>query len=232
MVKEVFVSYSRYWIESFRLNGPRVAALQGRVRAEGLEHLDAALERGHGAILGMPHLGNWDVGGAWLASRGYRAVAAVEALEPPELFGWFCRRREALGVRVVPAGAGAPAVLLEALGNNAVVGLVSDRDLSGRGVEVKLFGHQTTMPGGPALLSLRSGAPILPAAVYSPSLGCHRAVIRPPLQASSAASLAERARELTALLAKELESLIAAAPQQWHVLRPVWNAERAGKDRI
>lgn len=224
-VEEVFVSYARYWVESFRLDASTLGALGAKMTCAGLGHLDAALSKGKGAILGLPHLGNWDLGGAWLASRGYPAMAAVEPLRPAELFEWFTNRRRALGVEVVPAGPEAPPALLAGLRQNAVVGLVSDRDLSGRGIAVSFFGKQTTMPAGPAVLSLRSGAPILPAAVYSPSFGRHHALIRPPLARPEGGSIATRVREITAALAKELESLIRAAPEQWHVLQPLWPSD-------
>ena len=56
--------------------------------------------------------------------------------------------------------------MLAALRNNEVVCLLADRDLTGDGVEVEFFGERTTLPGGPAMLALRGGAPLLPAGCY------------------------------------------------------------------
>lgn len=225
-VDRCFASYGRYWVESFRLPVTAPASLEGGMACEGMEHLRGALEGGRGAILALPHLGGWDVGGAWLASVGVHPVVAVEALEPASLFRWFSAQREARGLTVVAAGPGAAATLAGALRRNQVVGLVSDRALAGRGSTVSIFGAQATLPEGPALLALRTGAPILPAAVYLAGRGRHRAVIRPPLPVPGVGTPRERVSALTRDLAGELEGLIAGAPEQWHLLQPYWDDER------
>ena len=76
------------------------------------------------------------------------------------------RRVRDLGMRVIPLGPSAGTDVLAALRANEVVCLLCDRDLTGDGIEVEFFGERTTLPGGPALLALRSGAPLLPAGCY------------------------------------------------------------------
>ncbi|MGH9103736.1 MAG: phosphatidylinositol mannoside acyltransferase [Acidimicrobiales bacterium] len=224
-VDRVFRSYGRYWAESFRLHVTPPDELVRAMTTDGLEHLDAALAQGRGAILALPHLGGWDFGGAWLTSIGYPTTVVVEPLEPPELFEWFASLRQGSGLFVVPMGSGAPAALIAALRRNEVVGLVSDRDLGGRGVPVEIFGEQTTLPAGPALLSLRTGAPVLPAAVYAWPSGMHRSVVRPPLPVPGPGHLSRRVAVMTGSLATELEVLIRRAPDQWHLLQPNWPSD-------
>ena len=60
-----------------------------------------------GAILALPHLGGWEWAGRWLSDQGHRVTVIVERLEPPELFDWFVRLRNDLGMTVVPLGPGA-----------------------------------------------------------------------------------------------------------------------------
>ena len=111
-------------------------------------------------------------------------TVVVEPLEPPELFDWFVSFRESLGMTVVPVGPAAAAAVLRALRANEVVCLLCDRDIQGGGVEVEFFGERTTLPGGPATLALRTGAPILPTAVYfAAGRDGHHGVIRPPIAA-------------------------------------------------
>src|SRR5690606_17487239 len=90
----------------------------------------------------------------------------VERLDPPELFEWFTGLRRALGMNVVGLGPGVGTEVLAALRRNEVVCLLCDRDLQRTGVPVEFFGETTTLPAGPATLGLRTGAPILPTAVY------------------------------------------------------------------
>ena len=71
------------------------------------------------------------------------------------------------GLTIVPLDREAGGALLRTLRDGKLVGLLCDRDIAGNGVEVEFFGERTTLPAGPAALALRTGAPILPTAVYA-----------------------------------------------------------------
>jgi phosphatidylinositol dimannoside acyltransferase len=224
--RRAFVSYARYWLESFRLTGATPESLDRHMTTEGLERLDEARARGRGVIVAMPHIGGWDFGGAWLATHGYPISVVAEALEPAELFEWFVEFRRALGIEVVPLGPDAGRAMLAALKRNDVVGLLCDRDIAGGGVEVEFFGERTTVPGGPATLALRTGAALLPTAVYFTGRHGHRGVVRPAVPAERQGRLRDDVERVTQDLVRELESLIRMAPHQWHVFQPVWPSDR------
>jgi KDO2-lipid IV(A) lauroyltransferase len=233
----VFRNYGRYWMELFRLEDDVDTAV-GHFVCDGHEHLRAALALGRGAIVALPHLGNWDVAGAWLARQGHPLSVVVERLEPPELFEWFVEQRRKLGMQVIPLGDGAARRVSRALRDGHVVCLVSDRDLTGDGVPVRFFGSWATMPSGPVTLALRLGAPLLPAAVFFEPDGRHRARILSPLWSRpdheldrrAVGRLREEVTRLTQELAAQFEELIAMAPDQWLVLQPVWNDELPGTE--
>jgi KDO2-lipid IV(A) lauroyltransferase len=106
-----------------------------------------------------------------------------------------------------------------------------DRDLTGDGIWVDFFGERTTLPGGPATLALRTGAALLPVAVYFEAGRDHRARILPPIPANRAGRLRDDIARITQVLANEFELLIAAAPDQWHLLQPNWPSDtRAESD--
>lgn len=224
-VRRAFESYARYWIESFRLPVLSRAEIQSRMWAEGLEHLDAALARGKGAILALPHLGGWDFGGAWLAIQGHPLTVVVEPVQPPELLEWFTALRSEVGLTVVPLGPDAGSAVLRALRANRVVALLSDRHVGGSGVVVEFFGERTTLPAGPVTLALRGGAAVLPTAVYFEEDRGHMGLIRPPLALNRSGSLRDDVARLTAELAGELELLIRRAPSQWHLFQPNWPSD-------
>jgi phosphatidylinositol dimannoside acyltransferase len=227
-VRATFRSYAAYWFDLFRMCRLDRRALDARVDAEGLEHLDAALAEGRGVILATPHLGSWDLGGAWLAGRGYPLVAVVERLRPRRLLDWFVAVRRRIGIEVVVRDRDVGDRLAEALDRNEVVVLVCDRDLSGRGVEVELFGERTTLPNGPARFARRCGAAIVPVAVYAVGGGRHCGVVRPPLWVEPTADADADLRRASQRLAGELEVLIRRAPEQWHLLQPNWPSDRDG----
>src|SRR5207244_7251337 len=150
-----------------------------------------------GTIPTIQRLANWDLGGAWMAQPGVPVTAVAEPLEPPELFDWFVAFREALGVKIVPLGAAAGTAVLRALKAGEVVGLICDRDLAGGGAEVTFFGERTTLPAGPATLALRSGAPLLPVAIYFDGPTGHRGVVRPPVAVERTGRLREDVARVT-----------------------------------
>jgi KDO2-lipid IV(A) lauroyltransferase len=172
-----------------------------------------------------PHLGGWDFGGAWLASLGYRITTVVEVLEPRELLEFFVSLREAKGLEVVVRGPEAIATLTTALGENRIVALLCDRDLGRRGVDVEFFGERTTLPAGPARLALDTAAPLLAAAVYFRPRGRHYGVVRPPVSVELTGDHRYDVARLTQAIARELEELIRAAPEQWHLMQPNWPSD-------
>ena len=225
-VQAAFDYYARYWLESFRLPGLSAEEVDGAFSYEGLEHLDDALVAGRGVIVALPHLGGWEWAARWIVEQGVPMTAVVEAIEPPELFEWFVSFRQSLGMTVVPLGPAAAMAVLRALRANEVLVLLSDRDISRDGVEVEFFGERTTLPAGPATLSLRTGAPILPTAIYfTDGRDGHHAVIRPPLPVERQGALADDVERITQSLAGELEDLIRAAPEQWHLFQPNWPSD-------
>ncbi|MGH2681731.1 MAG: phosphatidylinositol mannoside acyltransferase [Actinomycetota bacterium] len=226
---EVFRSYARYWFESFHIRVLPDEAVLNRFRMEGREHIDRAVEEGRGAVLALPHLGNWDVAGHWLHLNGYRMVAVAEQLRPRALYDLFYRHRVALGMQIVPL-AGRRALgeeLARRLANNELLTLVADRALSGRGVDVEMFGATRPLPPGPAALSLSTGSPLLPAANYH-SDGGWLCVIRPPISIEPTGDRRADVASLTRMLAAEFERGIAAAPTQWHMLQPAWPTGGSG----
>jgi lauroyl/myristoyl acyltransferase len=230
-VQGAFDSYTRYWIESLRLPSLSARTVDAGMRLTGFSHVTDALERGTGAILALPHLGGWEWAAFWLTVvEDAPVTAVVERLDPPELFEWFVQLRSELGMTVVPLGPDAASACIGALRNAEVLCLLSDRDIGGGGIEVDFFGERTTLPAGPATLALRTGAPILPTAIYFDGVG-HRAVVRAPLDTARRGRLREDVARITQDLAVALEELIGEAPEQWHLMSPNWPSDIAAAER-
>lgn len=230
-VDHAFANYARYWVESFRLNQLTTADLESRMSWQGIGHLEDSVEAGKGTIIALPHLGGWDLGGAWLCTVGYPLTVVVEPLDPPELFAWFTDFRRSLGMTVVPLGPDAGREVLRALRDNGVVCLLSDRDVGGGGIEVEFFGERTTLPAGAVTLSLRTGARILPTAIYYTRGRGQTGVVRPPLPVERTGHLRDDVRAGTQALAYEMEALIRKAPEQWHVMQPNWPSDHEFLER-
>lgn len=227
-VDAAFASYVRYWIESFRLPGTAVADLDRGMVALGVEHIDAALAEGRGAIMALPHLGAWEWAAFWLTEvQGHPVTAVAEAIEPPALAEWFVGLRNEFGIEVVPFGPDAATACVRALKAGRVLALPSDRDLSGTGVEVEFFGERTTLPGGPATLALRTGSPLLPVSCYFDVGGRHMGLVLPAIDTERRGKLRDDVQRVTQDLARALEDLVRRAPEQWHLLQPNWPSDHA-----
>jgi len=228
LMHATFDAYGRYWHELFRLAAEDPGPLLDGFVCHGRDRLDAALAAGRGAVVALPHLGNWDLAGAWLARQGYGITVVTEPVEPPELFDWFVATRTRLGMRVIALGPSAASEVLHDLHAGRVVALVCDRDITGDGVPVEFFGEATTLPGGPAVLALRSGAALLPIGTYFDGDHGHRGEILEALPTGRQARMRDDVTRVTQLLADRLETLIRAAPEQWLLMQPNWPSDRTG----
>ncbi len=228
--QQAFVSYTRYYLETFRLPSQSRKQIADGHQVEGFEHIEHAASLGKGTILALPHMGGWEWSGRWLIDQGYHLTAVVERLENTELFEWFVQLRSQYGVNVIALTDDAGVAVGKALRDNHVVSLLCDRDIpkDGKrtGVEVQFFGETTTVPAGPAFFALRTGAALLPmATLFTPDAAGHKAVIRPALVVERQGSLREDVARISQLLMLEIENLIRQAPEQWHLFQPNWPSD-------
>jgi len=226
--RRVFGYYGRYYAETFWIRPRRREEILATCEIENIETLRAAVAAPPGIVLAVAHLGNWEAAGLRAAAEGAPVLAAAEGLSNQRLVGWFVRMREVMGIEVVLVrrGARVTEALARRLEEGGVVALLFDRDLKGRGIRVTLFGEETTLPAGPLTLALRTGAIVLPAGVYHREGAGHVFHIHPPLAVPAEGSFDERVQEGTQRLAVVLEEMIRRAPEQWHVLQPVWPTDR------
>ena len=232
-VNQTFESYALYWLNTFRLVDMTDKELESTFTHDGWERIEEAVKEGSGVILVLPHLGAWEWRGLWLARiKGLSITAVVEEIKPPELFEWFRKGRSVLGMDIVPVGPDAGSKVLKAIAKGQVVVLVADREVGTSSVEVEFFGEKTFLPAGPATLALRTGAKLLPVAVYSKDYGCH-GVVRPPISVERKDKFRADVERITQTISNEMEILIRESPEQWHLMQPNWPSDYgSGEGRI
>lgn len=223
LVGDALRSYSRYWMETFRLPKMDHADVLSRIHTEGADNLDAAIERGKGVVVALPHMGNWDIAALWLVAHGGRFTTVAERLKPESLFDRFVAYRESLGMEVLALTGGERPptdVLVERLHAGGVVCLVADRDLSRNGVQVDFFGEPTRMPGGPAMLAAMTGASLLPVGLWFTETGWGQRINAPV--ALPEGRLRDRVYQGTQAVAEAFAREIAEHPVDWHMLQRLW----------
>ena len=223
--RDAMRSYLRYWSETFRMPSWDADEVLARISVEGEESLRAELALGVGVVLALPHMGNWDHAGAWVAGAGMPFTTVAERLNPPELYDAFVAYRQGLGMEVLPldknSGAEVLATLARRLRDGKMIALVADRDLTEGGLEVEFFGHAARMPGGPAALSVSTGAGLVPVTSWY-SKGHMHLRIHPKIHQPTHGSRADRIASMTQSLAGVFEAAIRAHPADWHMLQRLW----------
>ncbi|MFY1632613.1 phosphatidylinositol mannoside acyltransferase [Solwaraspora sp. WMMB335] len=226
LARDAVRSYARYWMEMFRLPSLTRAQRLAAFHLAGADMLGAHVAAGQGAVVALPHAGNWDAAGAWVAANGWPLTTVAERLRPEGVYERFVAVRQRLGMEIIPATGGPRPpfdVLVDRISAGHIVPLLADRDLSARGVEVTFFGGRTRMPAGPALLALRTGAPLYVTTMWFEPDVAHGALDGPlPLPDPATGSLDERVRRLTQQVADRLATGIARHPQDWHMMQRLW----------
>ncbi|MGH3961060.1 phosphatidylinositol mannoside acyltransferase [Mycobacterium sp.] len=230
LMRASLASYARYWREAFRLPTMNHAKLGRQLHesVQGKEHLDAALAAGRGAMVALPHSGNWDMAGVWVVQAYGGVTTVVERLKPESLYRRFVAYREGLGFEVLPLSGGERPpyeLLAERLADNRIVCLMAERDLTRTGVQVDFFGEPTRMPAGPAKLAIETGAALLPAHCWNEGDGW-RSDIYPALDCAGG-----DVGVITQALADLFARHIAAHPADWHMLQPQWLADLSDERR-
>ncbi|MFI5524375.1 phosphatidylinositol mannoside acyltransferase [Streptomyces platensis] len=220
-------SYMRYWMESFRLPAWSKDRIRTGFTPEDVHHLEEGLKSGRGVILALPHMGNYDLAGAWVTTKlGVPFTTVAQRLKPETLYDRFVAYREGLGMEVLPhTGGAAFGTLARRLRAGGLVCLVADRDLSASGIEVKFFGEATKMPAGPAVLAVQTGAMLLPVTLWYDDTPVMRGRVHPEIEVPETGTRAEKAAQMTQALADAFASGIADHPEDWHMLQRLWLAD-------
>jgi KDO2-lipid IV(A) lauroyltransferase len=226
LVRAGLRSYARFWQETFRLPGMDHRKIHERVNEVfvGRSLIDAALDRGKGLVLALPHTGNFDVSGLWLVNHYGTFTTVNERLKPDSLYRRFFDYRQSLGFEIVPSEGGAYRLLIDRLRANRIVCLVADRDLSKRGIPVTFFGEETRMPAGPARLAAATGAQLLLVEntftddAEGPGWGVR---VHTPILVHGREDVAPATQRMADGFAAD----IANNPADWHMMQKLWLAD-------
>ena len=194
---------------------------------EGLEELRAAVSAGTGAVMVTGHFGNWEIGGAALAARGIPLDVVARRQANPLVDRLLNSARERLGMRVIDRGS-ATKESLRSLRAGRVIALVADQDARAAGIFVPFMGRPASTFRGPAVLALRSGAPLFIGTGLRLGHRYRVRVRRIPVPADVAsADQDQQVRALTLEHVRALEAEVRAEPGQYFWHHRLWNTPRA-----
>ena len=214
-------SYLRYWFDTFRLSKwskNRIISTTQVIRENLLR--DPILSK-QGCIVALPHAGNWDHAAAYFCSTGITLTAVVEKLKPEAIFKKFLAYRQSIGIEAISHKEKTIPILTQRLQAGKLIALVADRDMSRNGIEVNFFGKTSKMPSGPAILAIKTGAPLITAYVRYTSGGIE-IIFDETLKPTNSGSEEEQIKIITQSMADNFAKRIKENPVDWHMLQRIW----------
>jgi lauroyl/myristoyl acyltransferase len=217
VARRAFQNYGRMMMDFLLLGSLSPEELGRRMSVDGRANLDAALARGRGAIMAVPHMGSWDMAGSYAAALGYSIWAVAERF-PGSLNDAVVATRQRFGLNVITLGRSAVRGITDALAANGVVALLCDLE-QGPGVDVRFFGRHAIVPGGPAAIAIKTGAALVPAYQYSNARGRYHVHLDGALEVTPG----ETKETLMQRVVDRFEDFIKERPDQWYAFRPMFS---------
>ena len=220
LVYKAMRSSLRYWCDTFRLPDWTAERISKTVTTTNEYLLLDAIAAGKGAIVTLPHVGNYDHAAAYFCGKGARIVTVAEHLKPEALFKKFMDYRAAFGMEALPLDGRVIPTLAQRLRSGCVVALAADRDLSRTGIDVTFFGGPARMPAGPAILALKTDAPLICVMISYTETGIHIDFELVPIPTEGSEN--ERVAQIVQNSADLFAQGIARFPHDWHMMQRIW----------
>ena len=218
LVREVFRNFGRYLVEFFSIHRVPHPA----ITLEGFEHLTGAVRSRRGAIAMTAHFGNWELAAVMLRRHGMPISAIALPHHDPGMDRLFTQQRARCGIATIPLGADAARRGVRCLRDGGVLGVLADREFFGHGLTVSLCGQEVLFPRGPAILSLRAQAPVVPVFLVREGPWAFRLCVEPPIWPTTMDGRLDRSiRRLTQAYADVVARHLRRFPDQWLMFQPV-----------
>jgi len=214
-------SFARYIVEFIRLQRVTPDYIKRYIEVEGIENLKSALKSGKGVIALSAHMGNWEWAGAVVAQLGFPTSAIVMTHKHKKVNDFFVRQRGANGVTGIPLG-GSVRNTIKALARNEVIGILSDRDFTGRSTPVQLFKKTAYLPIGVGLLAAKTSCSIVPMFLIRQKGANHKYIIDRPIEYKLTGDRDKDIRDVMQKCASAIERIVKRYPCQWFMLGNPW----------
>ncbi|MBU1887680.1 MAG: lysophospholipid acyltransferase family protein [Candidatus Omnitrophica bacterium] len=223
LTRDVFRSFGTYLVDFFRIPRLTREEVDKKVKVIGRENLDSALKKNKGVIALTCHIGNWEMGGVVTAMLGYNISAVVLIHKHENINDFFTRQRERKGLKVIAVNS-IMKRCISALSNKGILALAGDRDFTNSGVMVDFFGIPASIPKGPAALSLKTGAPVVPSFFIRDGRTNYKFIFGSPIEVNekSGVSRDDAIKKATETFVSVMEDCIRQYPGQWLVFRRFW----------
>ena len=196
--------------------------LLNRLRVEGLENLQTALESRNGFIFVSAHLGSWETGLLFICCHIQKPfLGVVKKIRFAPLNRWVHRLRSRFGIKIVYKK-GALSEMRRMLRQGGVIGLLVDQSRRSEGVEVNFFGHKVTTTPAAAFLSLRCKSPVVPIFCVRDTGGRLTVKVQAPLDMKQTGDMRSDIQTNTQIITDVVEAAVREYPDQWFWVHKRW----------
>jgi len=228
--REAVTNMLKDYFETFCMASHFRKKIDDIVSIEGREHLDKALSRGKGVIALSAHFGNFIMLGAVMAREKYHFYTVIREPKSKHVAKIFGKLRDYMEHKWIAAQPRRVCLkkMLNCLRNNQIVCLITDENKRHGGVNVDFFGHNSPTATGPAVLSLRTGAVIVPIFIVRQKDDTHKVIIEPALEFNLTGNQEEDIRHITSIFTERIEFYVRSYPTQWFWLNRRWKGISPG----
>lgn len=226
LLRSIYRNFVFLWMEFLQSKRMMEGHIRDYLDFHNIGILDKMLSAGKGVILLSGHFGNFE----WLAQGipmlGYNVWGIVKKQSNPYVNAFVEKQRTQTGLQIIYTK-DAVKQSLQALKQNGIVAIVADQDARDRGVFVDFMGLPSSTAVGPAVLHLRSGAPIVLI------ISIRRDYARFNVYFEEITAPAERVGNIsdaqivniTQLHAAALERWVRKYPEQWFWMHRRWKSK-------
>jgi len=219
--REVFRNVAISAADAFKLSELSDKQINELVTVEGLEYFDAAYKQGKGLVAVTGHIGCWELIPAWFSRNGYKISVIGKRVYDPRLDRLLVRLRSGQGVNIIDRDSGAKDALRDLKAGRAL-GILIDQDTRVASIDVEFFGHQASTPVGAAALADKTGAPVIPLAIFRRPDGKYLLSVKPAIPFNDSLPKEERIRAMVQEQTGQLEEFIRRDITQWVWMHLRW----------
>lgn len=224
IAKNVFLHFGTAMIDAIRIPVYTKRELDDLITPRNFHYAKQLLESKKGVIFLTAHFGNWELMGAWLASKGYPVKVVATPLSDPRLDKLIVETRNKAGYFNIARGV-SPKEIIRALRNGDSLGILIDQDTDVKGVFVNFFGRKAHTAIGPVLLAAKYNVPIIPAFMHMKPDKRYVLEFYPPIRLADTGS---PDRDLIANVQQcsdAYEEIIRRYPEQWAWMHRRWKKQ-------
>jgi len=190
--------------------------------ADVLDSIKRHTDSGRGAIIAVPHMGNWDMAGAACRLHGIPIFNIAATQKNPLVNAYLNRLRGVQGAETLERGSGAMRAVLRKLREGGALAILPDVRVRNAGIEVPFLGGRANVGRGMALFAQHAGVPILPCFVSREGRRSLNITMAEPVTPDNAADTEEDVRRMTETVMGLIDGAVRRRPEQWFWFNKRW----------